>query len=46
MDSIKDKDGKYSMIKIIDYMLLTSLIIGALITLWSILCVLSEMMLT
>jgi hypothetical protein len=46
MNSLKDKDGKYSMVKIIDCMLITSLIIGALITLWSILCVLSEMMLT
>jgi hypothetical protein len=46
MNSLKDKDGKFSMIKIIDCMLLTSLIIGAFITLWSILCVLSEMMLT
>lgn len=46
MNSLKDKDGKYSMVKIIDSLVLISLIIGAIITLWSILCVMYEMMLT
>ena len=46
MNSLKNKDRKYSMVKIIDSVLLISLIIVAIITLWSILSVMYEMMLT
>jgi hypothetical protein len=46
MNSLKDKNEKYSMVKIIDSVLLISLIIGAIITLWSILSIMYEMMLT